>query len=66
MHQDTSVPGRSWKAILDLEPIVAMARIADKMPAWLAQTYEHPVADLERAAQPNVGVGRGDVDVPAR
>src|SRR5207247_11190491 len=66
VYQHTGVAGLCWEAVFDVEPVVAVARIRDEMPAGLTQAHEHSIAHEERTAEPRVGVGGRDVDVPAR
>ena len=65
VHENTRVARRSREAIFELEPVVAITGIRDEMSARLTQAHEDPVAHDERTAKSDVGVGRGNVDVPA-
>jgi len=66
VHQHAGIAGCTRKPLLDLESVIAEARIADQMSARLAEAYQHSVADGERIPQTRVGVARGNIDVPAR
>src|SRR2546423_9701410 len=48
MYENASVSRRAGKAVLGLQPIIAVAGVGDEMSARFAETHQHSVAHDER------------------